>query len=211
MAELPAVELLHAHHAHRSRWRNGLGWTRELHAEPSDVDAGWCWRLSIAEIGQPAAFSRFEGIARELMLLSGDGLTLRFDDGETADLQPPHARLRFDGGRALQGEPAGPGVSVLNLMWRPDQVEAALWHRPLVGTMVVFVDRGDCWGAHVIAGQARMTGCDGRPLERGDTVLLRGSGARRRHVLDGGGELLLFRISPLATLAQVTTSEPVAR
>lgn len=197
MKRLPAVRHLRAQDAQRERWRNGLGWTREIHAEHAAGADVWSWRLSIADIDQPAAFSRFEGVERELMLLSGDGLVLRFEDGQHADLQPPHARLRFDGGRAVSGEPAGRGVSALNLMWRAQQIVAETWHRPLVGTMVVFVDPGDCWVVHVLGGHARVIG-DSVPAhaEQGDTLLLSAHQGRTRYVLDGGGALVLARFSP---------------
>lgn len=196
--QLSSVQRIDAHDARRIRWRNDLGWTKEIHVEPGAEGAAWLWRLSIAEIEQVAAFSRFEGVARELMLLTGDGLTLRFDDGEVSDLQPPHARLRFSGDRALQGEPAGSGVSALNLMWHPDHVDASTWRRPLVGTMVVFVDPGDCWLVHVLAGHARLVAGDTRVLERGDTVVLRAPDKRCRYVLDGGGEVVLTRFQTVA-------------
>ena len=192
-----AVRLLRAEDAQRVRWRNGLGWTREIHAEAGAEDDAWLWRISIADIEQPAAFSRFEGVERELMLLSGDGLELRFEDGERADLQAPHGRLRFAGHRAVDGTPVGPGVSAFNLMRRPARVEASVWHRPLVGTMVVFVDPGHCWALHVLAGEVRLTDTDPMTGTRGDTLLLRAAEDRRRFVLDGGGELLLARFSPL--------------
>ncbi|MDR6992998.1 HutD family protein [Luteimonas sp. 3794] len=199
--QFSSIQRIDAHEARRLRWRNDLGWTREIHAEPGAEAGVWTWRLSIAKIEQPAAFSRFEGVERELMLLAGDGLTLRFDDGQVSDLQPPHARLRFAGERALRGEPAGPAVSALNLMWHPGDVVASTWHRPLVGTMVVFVDPGDCWMVHLLAGQARLAGMHMRPLERGDTLLLRAPGGRCRHVLDGGGEVLLARFQRAAPAA----------
>ena len=189
------VQFLPANEARRVRWRNDLGWTREIHAEPASDGGGWRWRISIAEIGEAAAFSRFDGAQRELMLLSGDGLRLRFDDGEVVDLEPPYARVRFSGERGLHGDPGGPGVSALNLMWRPDLVEAATWLRPLVGTMLVFVDPRDCWLVHVLAGQACLARSALPPLERGDTLLLRASELRSRHVLDGGGSLLLAKFS----------------
>lgn len=196
--EPSCVQRIDAHEAQRARWRNGLGWTREIHAEPGAGAEAWIWRLSIAEIERTAAFSQFEGVERELMLLTGDGLTLHFEDGQVSDLQPPHARLRFSGERALRGEPAGPGVSALNLMWRPDRIEASTWHRPLVGTMVVFVDPGDCWLLHVLAGHARLVAGDTRVLERGDTLVLRAPDRRCRYVLDGGGEVVLTRFQPVA-------------
>ncbi|HMM25418.1 MAG TPA: HutD family protein, partial [Pseudoxanthomonas mexicana] len=79
----------------RVRWKNGLGWTREIVRVPDNDD--WDWRLSIAEIERDAAFSSFPGIDRELVLLRGNGLRLRFEDGRTVDLMPPHDRYRFAG------------------------------------------------------------------------------------------------------------------
>jgi environmental stress-induced protein Ves len=87
----------------RERWRNGAGWTREIAAEPGD-GGEWVWRLSIAEIEQDAPFSRFPGVDREIVLLSGNGVRLRFDDGSVHPLEPPHGRLRFSGEAGVQGE-----------------------------------------------------------------------------------------------------------
>ena len=194
-----AIQRFDAHEARRVRWRNDLGWTREIHVEPGDGDGAWRWRLSIADIEQPAAFSRFAGVERELMLLTGDGLTLHFEDGQVCDLRPPHARVRFSGDRVLQGAPAGQVVSVLNLMWRRDEVVVSTWHRPLVGTVAVFLDPGDCWLVYLLAGQARLARTDARPLDQGDAVLLRAPHGRCHQVLDGGGELLLARVRSPAT------------
>jgi environmental stress-induced protein Ves len=182
----------------RERWRNGAGWTREIHAEPAGAD--WYWRLSIAEIEQDAPFSAFPGIERELVLLAGNGLRLRFDDGEVCELLPPHARRRFAGERGVAGELLDGPTQDFNLMWRRDAIDAQLWHRPLVGPMVIFADPGTCWVVHLLAGQARFDD-DSRlpPLEAGDTALLRSGDARQRHVLDGGGEALLIRLRPAAT------------
>ncbi|MCD9005256.1 HutD family protein [Luteimonas sp. XNQY3] len=201
MTDPSPVRHLRAQDAQCIRWRNGQGWTREIHAEAGVDSEEWRWRLSIADIDRPAAFSRFEGVDRELMLLSGDGLTLRLEDGQVADLQPPHARLRFAGSRALHGEPAGPGVSALNLMWRAGCVDASVWHRPLLGTMVVFVDPGDCWVVHVLAGEVGLAETDVVQGTRGDTLLLRATDSRRRFGLDGGGELLLVRFAAVDKVA----------
>ena len=184
----------------RMRWGNGAGWTREIHAEPSAEH--WDWRLSIAEIEQDAPFSAFPGVDRELVLLSGNGLRLRFADGEAHDLLPPHQRLRFAGERALTGELIEGRTEDFNLMWRRDAVQAQLWHRPLVGTMVVFVDPGSTWVLHLLAGRARIEG--ERPLgwlAQGDTALLTAGGVRTRYPVEGGGEALLIRIEPVVDAA----------
>jgi len=177
----------------RMRWKNGAGWTSEILRAPDGED--WQWRLSIAEIESDAPFSTFPGVQRELVLLSGNGLRLRFDDGDTHELQPPHDRLRFAGERAAIGELIDGPTRDFNLMWKRDAIDAQLWHRPLVGTMVVFVDMEETWAVHVLAGHARFA--DDSTLGQlalGDTAVLESAGARRRFVLDGGGEVLLIRI-----------------
>ncbi|VXB46773.1 conserved hypothetical protein [Luteimonas sp. 9C] len=193
-----SVQRIDAQNARRVRWRNDLGWTREIHVEHAPDERVWRWRLSVTEIEQPAAFSRFEGVERELMLRTGNGLVLRFADGEVCNLQPPHARLRFAGDRAVSGEPAGAGVSALNLMWRPDSIDASTWHRPLVGRMVIFVDPGECWLVHALTGQVRFGASRSPALESGDSLLLRAPDGRCHHALDGGGELLLARFRTVA-------------
>lgn len=181
----------------RMRWKNGAGWTSEILRVPDGED--WQWRLSIAEIESDAPFSTFPGVQRELVLLSGNGLRLRFDDGDTHELLPPHARLRFAGERTAFGELIDGPTRNFNLMWQRDVVDARLWHRPLVGTMVVFVDAAETWVAHVIAGNARFACESGLgDLQVGDSAVLEGSGERRRFVLEGGGEVLLVRVRHLA-------------
>lgn len=180
----------------RERWRNGSGWTREIHAHfPAGSRTEWAWRLSIAEIEQDAPFSVFPGIERELVLLSGNGLRLRFDDGEVRELHRPHDRLRFAGERAVTGELLDGPTQDFNLMWWRDAIHAQLWHRPLVGPMVVFAEPGTVWAIQLLAGHARFADDSGLPdLAAADTALLQADGSRLRHVLDGAGEALLIRL-----------------
>lgn len=194
---MQAPRVLSAIDYRRERWKNGAGWTRQVHAEPrADGAPGWGWRLSIAEIERDAPFSAFPGVERELVLLSGNGLRLRFEDGESHTLLPPHDRLRFAGERSLVGELLDGPTTDFNLMWRRDAIDAQLWHRPLVGSMAVFVDPGETWAVHLLAGSADFQRDDGlAPMLAGDTALL-SAVARRRFLLEGGGEALLLRLSP---------------
>lgn len=178
----------------RERWRNGLGWTREILRVP-DTDH-WQVRLSIAEIEQDAAFSSFPGIERELVLLRGEGLRLRFADGAVQTLLPPHDRVRFAGEAEIHGELVDGLTHDFNLMWRRDALDAELLHRPLVGSMFFFTEPATAWAIHLLAGQAQFEGdTDLPPMEAGDTAWL-AAGARTRYALRGGGELLAIRLSP---------------
>jgi uncharacterized protein len=192
---LSTSRVIPANEYRRERWRNGAGWTREI-ATGGGPDE-WGWRLSIAEIEQDAPFSQFPGVERELVLLTGHGLRLRFDDGETRELQPPHERARFAGERIVHGELIDGPTQDFNLMWRRAAYDAQLWHRPLVGPMVIFAEPGATWAVHLLAGQARFADDSGLPaMEAGDTALLEAGDARLRHVLDGGGEVLLVQLRP---------------
>lgn len=193
MASLSDTRVIPANEYRRERWKNGLGWTREIARLTEGGD--WQWRLSIAEIEQDAAFSCFPGVDRELVLLTGNGLRLRFGDGETHELLPPHDRLRFAGEREATGELIDGRTTDFNLMWRRDAIDAQLWRRPLVGPMVFFPEAGTTWAIHLIAGEARFADDSGLPsLSAGDSAVLGSRSERTRHVLDGGGEVLVMRL-----------------
>ena len=193
-----ASRVIPANEYRRVRWKNGTGWTREIVRMPDSED--WSWRLSIAEIEQDGPFSVFPGIDRELVLIRGNGLRLRFGDGEVHELQPPHERIRFAGERVVDGELLQGPTHDFNLMWRRDTIAAELLHRPLVGPMLFFTEPQAAWAIHLLAGQARFDDAALPPLQAGDTAWL-GAGERRRYSLDGGGELLAIRITPAGSAA----------
>lgn len=196
------IRVIPANENRRVRWKNGMGWTREIvrghvhSAAERSSDDDWDWRLSVAEIEQDSAFSTFPGIDRELVLLSGNGLRLRFADGRTVELLPPHDAARFAGEEAVTCELIDGRTTDFNLMWRRDAVASTLWRRPLAGAMVVFADPGETWVVHVIAGRAGFAdGSEHSALQVGDTALIAGDSGRTRCVLDGAGEALLIRLS----------------
>lgn len=192
----PRLRLIPAHDYRRERWRNGFGWTREILRHPETAD-DWDWRLSIAEIEHDGPFSAFAGIDRELVLVHGNGVRLRFDDGEVRDVEPPHGRVRFAGERAVSGELIDGTTHDFNLMWRRERIDAELWHRPLVGSMVLFVEPGETWAVHVLSGHTQASGDGEREAAAmGDTLLLSATTARARFALDGGGEVLVIRLRP---------------
>ena len=186
----------------RERWKNGLGWTREvLRFPPEQPD--WDWRVSIAEVDKGGPFSSFPGVDRELVLLAGEGMRLDFEDGESVELRPPHDRHRFAGERALAADLFNGPTQDFNLMWRRERVAATLLHRPLVGPMLFFAEPGVRWLAYLLSGRATVKDqLLPLVLEQGDSVLLEPSaGDHHRLVLEGGGALLLVRIAPLTEAA----------
>ena len=196
----------------RVRWRNGLGWTREVMQWPEDGD--WDWRASVAEIEADAAFSSFAGIERSLVLLQGEGLALHAEGHTHAGgavpsvsaVDPPHGRCDFDGDRAVRAVlHAGP-VHVFNLMWRRGRLEADLWRRPLVGSMVLFAVPDEQWVVYALAGHAMVGDGERRlHLAAGDSALIAAHAARLRCMIEGGGEILLARLRPVDASGRQST------
>lgn len=188
------TQVIHSIDYRRERWRNGLGWTREILRLPPTGD-DWALRLSIAEIERDAAFSTFPGVERELVLLHGNGVRLRFDDGRVEEVLPPHGRARFAGEDALCGELVDGVTHDFNLMWQRERLTAEVLHRPIVGPMYFFTEPRVAWAIHLLAGQAVWGTDSGLPaLQQGDTAWL-AAGERTRYALHGGGELLAIRVA----------------
>lgn len=180
------IELLPAALNRRERWKNGGGWTREIWREPADGE--FSLRFSIAEVGSDAPFSDFPGCDRELVLLTGHGMRLVFDDGEDVHLHPPHGRHRFSGERRLHAVLVDGPTTDFNAIWRRDRYAVTCLHRPVAGSFLFFAESGVRWFVHVLSGHIRAGNCG---LDPGDSAWIGGEG---RAMLEGGGEVLLFRV-----------------
>jgi len=118
------VTVLPAAENRQYRWRNGLGESSEIAAEPVSASETTGWTLSIATVEADLAFSRFPGVDRKLMALSAGGLDLVID-GERRSL----ARWQV---AAFPGEVAVSSIGVteptldLNLMVARDRQEGTL-------------------------------------------------------------------------------------
>ena len=191
-----SLRLIPANEYRRERWRNGLGWTRDIARGPVNSDQ-WDWRLSIAEVDNNCAFSAFPGCDRVLVLLSGNGMELEFDDGESSTVAPPHGRVAFAGERGLQCRLLVGPTTDFNAIVRRDRCAMQVLHRPLVGSMVFFAEAGVLWAIHLIAGRATIKSADASAtLDAGDSALLEAgvTDASVRSILDGGGDVVLVRI-----------------
>ncbi|WP_215751303.1 HutD family protein [Gluconobacter sp. P5H9_d] len=166
-------------------WKNGGGLTRI-------IVSGEEWRLSVAEITQDGAFSRFPGISRQIALLTGQGVRLCLSDGTEREVVRVGDILTFSGDLDVEAVLVDGPVQVVNLMHPagcPRRMEA--------------VRAGDASGFEVSAGRAVVIawgrwvfeGASGQPQTcvAGEYLLLpEGSGGRLAS--DGGG--LLYCVAP---------------
>lgn len=177
------------------RWRNDGGWTREI-ARGGEGD-DWDWRVSIADVEADGPFSRFPGIEREIVLLSGAGMHFDFTDGETFDLTPETPRLRFDGDRALESRLLDGPTRDFNLMWARARIDADLWLRPMVGDSVLFAEKGETWFLHMASGSARLPDAGDQALAAGDTLVMNAGEGRVGQRVAATGLAIFVRLREL--------------
>ncbi|MBB6095382.1 hypothetical protein HNQ60_004272 [Povalibacter uvarum] len=109
-------------------WKNGGGTTLELMCSPPGATlADFDWRVSIATVAASGPFSRFPGIDRTIVLLSGEGMHLRSPhDGVNQGsvdhlLIDPGVPFSFPGETSIQASLVGGVSKDFNLMTRRPQ------------------------------------------------------------------------------------------
>lgn len=191
---MPTFRLMPAEKFLLMPWKNGKGVTRELGIFPPRLGeglTGFEWRVSIASVPEDGPFSRFEGYDRQLLVLTGTGMTLSHPaSGERRTLKPlePYA---FSGAVETVGQlHAGP-VEDFNVMtlagrWqsRVEVLRAGAHARAGAPVVWVYAHAGACHVTHhapeqtpggaphrmhaqaVPQGAAlEVTGCEGQALE----------------------------------------------
>lgn len=120
-----------------SPWKNGGGVTREIasHVPSARVDGGaldaFAWRVSVADVATAGPFSRFDGVDRTLVLLSGAGMLLderaeQGNDGHTHALTKPLDVARFRGEAAIDARLVDGATRDFNLMVRRNAATGTL-------------------------------------------------------------------------------------
>jgi len=181
----------------RMRWKNGGGWTTELHSHPAG-DGGVGWRVSIADIESDGAFSLFPQCNRWIALLDGTGMRLEFDAAAPAVLDRRLHFVPFSGEWHTHGYLIDGPVRDFNLIARHDLWRAEIHHRPLVGSMMFPADADTVWFVHVAAGFARVERQSELPeIGAGESLLIEPVGDSGSIVIDGGGELVVVKLMPL--------------
>ncbi|MDR8729612.1 HutD/Ves family protein [Burkholderia pseudomultivorans] len=177
-----------------SPWKNGGGVTREIAAFPpgAALDA-FAWRVSVADVGAAGPFSRFDGIDRTLVLLSGAGMTLAAADGARHVLDAPLARADFAGETAIDATLHDGPTRDFNLMTRRSAARGALdvWRAG-----VHRIERADTVLLFCAAGAVDVAVAGARyALEEMDTLRLDGLQRAFDVVVSGGGALLAVSLA----------------
>jgi environmental stress-induced protein Ves len=111
-----SMRILRASERTPTPWKNGGGVTRELFVEPAGATmADFGWRVSVATVNKPGAFSLFPGVDRQMAVISGR-LCLEFGESRTVGLSSDTEPLYFPGDMPVTGTPVGGAVTDLNLM-----------------------------------------------------------------------------------------------
>lgn len=100
-------------------WKNGLGTTLEILAYEDAL--GLRFRISQAAVVEDGVFSIFDGLHRTLVLLSGQGMTLRHQSHSvhaTRVLDAPLEIACFDGGANTSAKLHNGPIEDLNIMVR---------------------------------------------------------------------------------------------
>jgi environmental stress-induced protein Ves len=186
-------------------WKNGGGVTREIAAYPpgAALDA-FVWRVSVADVAQAGPFSRFSGIDRTLVLLSGAGMLLddagnTGDGGDAVDAKPhthaltkPFDIARFAGEANIDARLVDGATRDFNLMVRRGAAtgEVDVWRD--AGTYTVTADTLLLFCA---AGSLRVTPGAAAPVALATSDTLRIDHAQTLHcVCEGAGTVLAVRL-----------------
>ncbi|MFX1675290.1 HutD family protein [Paraburkholderia sp. A2WS-5] len=164
-----------------SPWKNGGGVTREIAlahlpgAVPGQAADGFAWRVSVADVGQAGPFSRFDGVARTLVLLEGAGMVLdetAADGGapvRTHTLTQALDVARFDGEAPIDARLVDGPTRDFNLMVRRDAARAQfeVWRENVArrieaDTVLLYCAQGEA--------KVRVNGGELTALAAGDTL-----------------------------------------
>tara|TARA_R110001606_G_scaffold249251_1_gene397212 strand:- start:1949 stop:2548 length:600 start_codon:yes stop_codon:yes gene_type:complete len=111
----------------RMPWKNGLGETLEI--QRYEDNDGLRFRISQASVVENGVFSDFSGLHRTLVLLSGNGMTLKHTSknySHTNDLSNALDMARFSGGDETHATLKNCKIEDLNIMVRETDTQAKI-------------------------------------------------------------------------------------
>jgi environmental stress-induced protein Ves len=183
-----------------SPWKNGGGVTREIALSGSPE--AFAWRVSVADVAQAGPFSRFDGVARTLVLLEGAGMVL--DETDASDEIGAQARAHtlanaldvacFDGETPISARLIDGPTRDFNLMVRRDVARATfeIWRdrvaREVSGETLLLYCASGAWNV-------RVSDAERVVLNAGDTLRIDTADAARHARIETQGEGALLAIA----------------
>ncbi|WNC70884.1 HutD family protein [Thalassotalea psychrophila] len=127
-------------------WKNGKGETTELAISPNSTINEFKWRLSIASVSEDGVFSDFSGYCRNLILLTGNGITLSHTNALTKETKTDCLAQvlnfsTFDGGCKTFGVLTDGAITDFNLMHNPNYFTALV--KPLSSQQTIDIEPAD--------------------------------------------------------------------
>lgn len=179
-------------------WKNGGGVTTEIAVEPPRAGLDdFAWRVSVANVARDGPFSRFAGVERTLVLLSGAGMVLDVEGATAHTLTHALDIARFDGDAPIAARLTGGATRDFNLMVRRAAAHGELhvWNAPTRRSVAA-----DVMLLYCASGSVALT-VDGTqnvaqpvPLASGDTLRIDAPNAALHCHVEGTGVLLAIRI-----------------
>lgn len=148
-------------------WKNGGGTTRDIIVSPPGASLDeFDWRLSLAQVDRDGPFSRFDGVDRTLVLLSG-AMTLHEPDRriELVRGEP----VEFPGERAIEATLNGGSTLDFNVMTRRGRVRHTVRREVFSAPANLSSTRGSTIVLFALQGGLRL---EGESLDTYDTVVI---------------------------------------
>jgi environmental stress-induced protein Ves len=121
----------------RMPWKNGGGETIEIAISPPGASIDdFDWRISMATVTEPGAFSAFPGVDRTIAILSGEAMRLDIG-GESVTLTPASVPFAFPADVDTFGTPLFGPITDLNIMTRRGRFSHAVTHETGAGESTI--------------------------------------------------------------------------
>ncbi len=179
-------------------WKNGQGSTTELLIEPANAifsESDFDWRLSIAVIERDSEFSPLPNYDRAFTVIEGEGVDLIFADGETIVMNERGKIANFSGERLLRARLHNGLTRDFNLITRRDRFSGELLLRPLVGSMLGFLESNSTLLVYQHLGECEVQADSTiNKIVQGELLCIQATANSSRVLIYGSGELVIAKI-----------------
>lgn len=196
------IQILSAAEFRPVPWKNGGGVTVELIANKCVNDGALMWRLSKADIDEDGPFSDFAGYDRTLVLLRGNGVTLKHSNKQVDRLASRFATAVFPGEAGTHATLHDGPVQDFNIIARRGVCTAKVCIAEGSGSTEVRVDANTVL-AYAVEEAATITTPDGKVVELRSACLLKAPEATPGQWHISGGPTIVVQISFVATTEKI--------